>query len=120
MRKNKNSKSRVILGEAVFWLHTVILIAITVSGLFMAWWLVVIVLLVVKAQQMVFHGCILTILQAKEGQIKKGMAYYQLAARRFFGVRLGRRGVSAVAVSHNILTLGVLVWANIYGVRVHL
>ena len=108
------------MGEFIFWLHTVILSLILVAGLFISWYWIVIIVFIVRAQQYAFHGCILTILEAREGGIKKGQAYYQLAAKRFFGVRLSKKGVWAVSVSHNILTFGVVVFANLEHIRFHL
>lgn len=111
---------KIILGELFFWLHTIILIVILAAGLFMAWWWVVLVLVIVRVQQVIFHGCILTLLEVREGGIKRGMAYYQLATRRFFGSRLSKRGVYIVSFSHNVVTISVVIFANLYNIRFHL
>jgi hypothetical protein len=119
-KQDKKPLHKVIVGEFIFWLHTVILSLIIVAGLFISWYWIVLIVVIVRAQQYVFHGCILTILEARENGIKKGMAYYQLAAKRFFGLNLSKKGVWAVSISHNILTFGVVLFANLEHVRLHL
>ncbi|HET9721856.1 MAG TPA: hypothetical protein VFP32_02390, partial [Candidatus Saccharimonadales bacterium] len=69
MKKQKRRLQTRILAEALFWLHFLISIAILVMGLFIPWFWVVIIIIALRLQQIILHGCIITILQYREGGI---------------------------------------------------
>jgi hypothetical protein len=117
--KQKNTLGKKVLVEFLFWLHTIIILALLVAGLFIAWEWVFLILFVVKLQQWVFHGCILTLLETREGQIRKGTTFYQLAARRFLGAKLTRQAVVVVSAVQVAISLGVALAADLYNVRLH-
>jgi len=116
----KQKASHKIISEFIFWLHTLILLIITFLGLFVPWGWVVLVLILLRAQQVFFHGCILTLWEVKERKLKKGTACFYLTFKRFFGIRLTKKGVYFVSIMQNVLTLVVAIMANIFNIRIHL
>lgn len=116
----KQKRSKKALAEFIFWLHTIILLLVLVSGLFIAWQWVLIILVLIKLQQFALHGCFLTILELKEEGSRRRHYYYQLAARRFAGARLNRRGVRIVSAVHVGLSLAIALLASYYNLRIHI
>ncbi|HVX58397.1 MAG TPA: hypothetical protein VG964_01540 [Candidatus Saccharimonadales bacterium] len=116
----KTKKWNRLVAEAVFWLHVLILIVISLLGLFVAWYWVIIVLVLVKLQQLVFHGCLLTLLEVKERNLKKGTPCFYLAFKRFFGIRLSKRGVYWVSILQNLLAIAVALLATLFNIRLHI
>lgn len=116
----KNKKGNGLAAEIIFWLHTTTLLIITFLGLFIAWYWVVLVLVLVKIQQKIFHGCILTLWEVKERRLKKGTSCFYLTFKRFFGIRLSRRGIFWVSLIQNLASLVIAVGASLLNFRIHL
>ena len=120
MVKQKQKYTKNFVGELIFRIHTAEVILIVVLGLFVPGWLVVVAVFLVKLQHILLHDCVLTYWEAREQDIPKGTAYYQLAARRFFGIRLSRMGVHIVSAAHLILALAVAFVADYEHIRIRL
>ena len=116
----KKPKTTNTFAEFLFWFHTLVVCLITVSGIFVSWQWVLLILVLMKAQQYIFHGCFITYLELKEGGIPRGHTYYQIAAKRFFNARLGRKGVRIASFSQITLTIGIAVVAALYNFEVQL
>jgi hypothetical protein len=116
----KNKKSNKTMAEFIFWLHSAVLVAIVLLGLFVAWYWVVLVLVIIKLQQKIFHGCILTIWEMRERRFKHGTSCFYISFKRFFGIKLTKRGVVFVSAMHNLLALMVALLAGILNIRLHL
>lgn len=116
----KRKKGNRFLAEFLFWVHTVCLIIVIFSGLIVSLPWVILILILIKLQQVIFHGCLITNFEIREGGLKKGHAYFQLAAKRFLGLRIGRRGVHVVSTGLTVTSLAVALLASAYHVRLHL
>lgn len=78
-------------------------------------------LVIVRLQQVVLHGCFLTLLEVQTGGLPKGHVYMQLVSQRFFGHRLSRRrGVRNAIALHIFLTLLISIVASHYNYRIRL
>lgn len=117
---SKRRKSKKVVAEFFFWLHTLILLAVLVSGLFLSIWWVILFLVIIKVQQRLFHGCIITVFEIRSGGIKKGHAFFQLAARRFTGLKVGNRGVRLISNGYVLATLLVALAATASQTRINL
>ncbi len=84
----------------------------------MPWYWVVIVLVLLRVQQIVFHGCVVTLLEQREGGMPKGMVYYQLLFKRFFGYRLKRSSVKIVFLAHYAASLIIAILASYLNIRI--
>ena len=120
MAKQKIGFFKRLFLEFLFWLHFLIAVFILIGGLFINWYWMVLVLALLRAQQLIFHGCALTLLEAREGGIPKGMAYYQLLAKRLFNYRLKKRYVFTVWAVHFGIGFAVTILAAAYNIRIHL
>lgn len=89
-------------------------------GLFVAWYWVIVVLLLLRLHQIVLHGCVVTLLAQKEGAMPKGMVFYQLMAKRFFGFRLKKRYVKPTLIIHYSAALLIAILAGHYNFRLHI
>lgn len=89
-------------------------------GLFVDWYWVIIVLLLLRFHQMIFHGCVITLLAQKEGAMPRGMVFYQLMAKRFFGYKLKSRYVKPTLILHYSAALLIALAAQHYHFRIHL
>ena len=91
-----------------------------IAGLLMPWYWLVAIVMGLRLQVILLHGCILTLLEVKEEHHRKGTAYYYLAFKRFFGIRLNTVGVYIVSAVHDLIAGAVALYATIYHVRIHL
>lgn len=116
----KRKKGNRFLAEFLFWLHTACLIIVIISGLIVSLPWVILILILIKLQQIIFHGCLITSFEIREGGLKKGQVYFQLAAKRFLGLKIGRYGVHVVSTGLTLVSLVVALLASAYHVRLHL
>jgi hypothetical protein len=108
------------LNEFLFWLHTAIILAALLAGLFIPIRWVLALLVAIKLQQIAFHGCVLTNLEIKTGGIGKRRTYFELAVRRFLGLRINRSGDTVVTILVAIAAFGVALIAAHYNYRLHI
>lgn len=120
MKRQKQSVTQKVIAEFLFWLHTGVIILMLVAGLFFSIWVVLALLIIQRAQLLVFHGCIITRLEERAGGIPKGTAYFHLAFQRFFGVKLSKMGVHLVSLAVTACGAAVVILANLWHVRLHL
>lgn len=120
MGRKKQTLKQKLLAEFLFWLHFVISVVILIMGLFIPWDWVIIVLVILRVQQIILHGCVITLLEKRAGDIPKGMVFYQIMAQRFLGYHLERKYVAAVLVTHYSLALLLAIIIGHYNLRIHL
>jgi hypothetical protein len=117
--KRKQKLRQKLIAEFLFWLHVLISVVILFMGLFVAWYWVIVVLLLLRLHQIILHGCVVTLLAQKEGAMPKGMVFYQLMAKRFFGYRLKKRYVKPTLIIHYCAALGIAIAAGHYNFGLH-
>lgn len=118
MAKARN-KNRFI-SELLFWFHTLIVLILIFAGLFVSVWWVVLIIVLHRAQLIIFRGCIITKFEEREGGIGKGEAYFHLATKRFFGINLSRHGVRLLSLAVSATGLILAIAATHWHFRIHL
>lgn len=118
MTKQKFHKT--LLSEFLFWLHFLIFLFVLFAGLFIAWFWVIVFLVALRLQQIIFHGCIITVFARHEGVMGKHLYFYKVMARRFIGYKLQQSGVTLVYIVHNLASICIAILAGPYHLRIGL
>ncbi|HEX5448219.1 MAG TPA: hypothetical protein VFW90_03425 [Candidatus Saccharimonadales bacterium] len=116
-KKRKRSIHKVVIGELLFWFHAVVVLLMLLAGLLISFWWVVLITILHRVQLIVFHGCIITQMESREGAVRKGTAFYHVAIKRFFGVSLNHRQVRVLSITISIATLVIAAVATKYNFR---
>lgn len=106
-----------LLNELLIWLHTLMLLAILLSGLFVSFWWVVLLVFLHSLHLYLFDGCSITRFQIAEGGIPYGYSYFQYCAKRFFHRQLSKTGAHYISLILAVSTLTIAILASLSHTR---